>query len=133
MAWVKAVCGRLESRFRYSNTIVYNNYIFPNEVADSIVNEINECAEAVLAARKEEEYLCAANGTKATLAAMYTAGAMPQNLLKAHKAMDKAVDKAYGYTGTDDDASRVAFMFALYERETNLLAKAAVKKRTKKA
>ena len=130
MAWVKAVCGRLESRFRYSNTIVYNNYIFPNEVADSIVNEINECAEAVLAARKEEEYLCAANGTKATLAAMYTAGAMPQNLLKAHKAMDKAVDKAYGYTGTDDDASRVAFMFALYERETNLLAKAAVKKHT---
>jgi hypothetical protein len=133
MAWVKAVCGRLESRFRYSNTIVYNNYIFPNEVADSIVNEINECADAVLSARKQEEELCTTNGTKATLAAMYTAGAMPQNLLKAHKALDKAVDKAYGYIGTDDDASRVAFMFALYEKETNLLAKATVKKRTKKA
>lgn len=133
MAWVKAVCGRLESRFRYSNTIVYNNFVFPNQVADSMIIEINNCATAVLSARREEDDLCASNGTKATLAAMYTAGAMPQTLLKAHKALDKAVDKAYGYTGTDDDASRVAFMFALYERETNLLAGAVTKKKKVKA
>lgn len=133
MAWVKAVCGRLESRFRYSNTIVYNNYIFANEAAANIINEISECADAVLGARRYEEVVSATNGTKATLAAMYTAGAMPQNLLKAHKALDKAVDKAYGYTGADDDASRVAFMFALYERETNLLAGAATKKKKVKA
>ena len=58
---------------------------------------------------------------------------MPSNLLKAHKALDKAVDKAYGYTGTDDDASRVAFMFNLYEKETSLLAGATAKKKRVKA
>lgn len=73
------------------------------------------------------------DGTKATLADMYAAGAMPINLLKAHKALDKAVDKAYGYTGADDDASRVAFMFNLYEKETSLLAGATAKKKRVKA
>jgi hypothetical protein len=133
MAWTAAVCGRLESRYRYSNTIVYNNYIFPKNVSKVLVDEIDVCATAVLNARDEEEKLSIANGAKATLADMYAAGAMPITLLKAHKALDKAVDKAYGYTGADDDASRVAFMFNLYEKETSLLAGATAKKKRVKA
>jgi hypothetical protein len=73
------------------------------------------------------------NYKDAALADLYDATAMPNDLLKAHKALDKAVDKAYGYTGADDDASRVAFMFNLYEKETSLLAGATVKKKRVKA
>jgi hypothetical protein len=129
MAWVKAVCGRLESRYRYSNTIVYNNYPFPNNVPESTVNKVSECANDILKARTEEENLCIKNSTKATLASMYTAGAMPIQLLNAHRALDKAVDEAYGYKGGDDDASRVAFLFKRYEELTSFLPTTTVKKK----
>ena len=119
MAWMRAVCGRLKSDYQYSAGIVFNNFIWP-KIDD--FNVVNDAAQGVLDARK----LFA----ESTLATLYDPLLMPIQLIKAHNALDKAVDKAYGYTGTDDDASRVAFMFALYERETNLLAKAAVKKHT---
>ena len=57
---------------------------------------------------------------------------MPLALVKAHQANNKAVDKAYGYTGGDDDASRVAFLFKRYEELTSLLPTAVVKKKRAK-
>lgn len=125
MAWMRCICGRMKSDYSYSNTIVFNNFVFPINAKQADIDDINLCVEKVLDARSEH--------VGATLADLYDALAMPNELLKAHKALDKAVDKAYGYTGADDDASRVAFMFALYEKETNLLAGATAKKRTAKS
>ena len=58
----------------------------------------------------------------ASLADLYDPLAMPPVLRKAHQALDKAVDAAYAYTGPPDDASRVAFLFGLYERLVNRVA-----------
>ncbi len=56
---------------------------------------------------------------------------MPANLLKAHQALDKAVDAAYGYKGTNTDAARVAFLFERYQQLTSLLPIEKPKKKTK--
>lgn len=110
-AWMRAVCGRLESRYRYSNGIVYNNFIWPqnHNAEDKLVT----AGQAILDARKLYP--------SSSLASLYDPLTMPIELVKAHEANNKAVDKAYGYTGTDDDASRVAFLFKLYEQTTSLL------------
>ena len=121
MAWTAAVCGRLKSDYRYSNTIVYNNYPFPTSVSQQHVDAIAAAAQLIIDERIAEEKRCEALNSKASLAAMYAPGAMPSGLLAAHKALDKVVDKAFGYKGADDDASRVAFLFKLYEQATSLL------------
>jgi hypothetical protein len=111
-AWVRAVCGRLESRYRYSAGIVYNNFPWP-ALQDNNHAAIEACAQAVLDAR--------AVHTNASLADLYDPLTMPANLLKAHQALDKAVDAAYGYKGAATDATRVAFLFELYQKITSLL------------
>lgn len=120
MAWNRAVCGRLESRYNYSITIVYNNFIFPQLADEKIIENVNLSAMQVLEARKQTP--------DATLAALYDPLTMPPALVKAHIELDKAVDKAYGYKGADDDASRVAFLFKLYEQTTSLLPSQPTKK-----
>lgn len=131
MAWVAAVCGRIKSDFRYSSTIVYNNYPFPAITTEKIKADIESCALAVVKAREAEDARCAKENVHSSMAAMYGVGNMPESLLKAHIALDKAVDKAYGYKGADDDASRVAFLFKLYEEMTSLLPAATVKTKRK--
>lgn len=111
-AWMRAVCGRLESRYRYSNTIVYNNFPWPKSVKKPQEKSIEDAAKKVLVARSTEEKLCADQGQSCSLATLY--GSMPADLLKAHATLDKAVDAAYGYKGGKDDAERVAFLFGLY-------------------
>ncbi|TSA38586.1 MAG: class I SAM-dependent DNA methyltransferase, partial [Methylococcaceae bacterium] len=97
-AWMRAVCGRLESRYRYSASIVYNN--FPWATPDTKqIKVIEEKAQAVLDTRAEHK--------ASTLADLYNPLTMPPNLVKAHNALDKAVDTAYGYKGGKDDAARV--------------------------
>jgi hypothetical protein len=64
-----------------------------------------------------------------TLADLYDPLTMPVELVKAHEANDKAVDAAYGYKGSKDDASRAAFLFKLYEQATSLLPLTSTKKR----
>lgn len=128
MAWVRYTCGRLESRYRYSKDIVYNNFIWPllNQDDSNIAkkNSIEKLAKQVLDARSE---------SKGTLAELYDSVLMPPALIKAHKALDKAVDDAYGYKGEDDDASRVAFLFKKYEELTSILPSTSAKrKRIKK-
>jgi type II restriction/modification system DNA methylase subunit YeeA len=121
-AWMRAVCGRLESRYRYSNTIVYNNFPFPDIYRESklmsLDSKIETAAQAILDARQAEQELCAQQGQKYSLATLYAAGNMPADLLKAHNALDKAVDAAYNYKGGKDDAARVAFLFGLYQQLT---------------
>jgi hypothetical protein len=129
MAWMRAVCGRLESRYRYSAGIVYNNFPWP-ECSPSPQTSpckgegakreaIEAAAQAVLDAR--------AQFPDATLADLYDPLTMPPALLHAHQKLDAAVDRAYGKTGFKSDAERVAFLFARYQALTSLLP-AAVKR-----
>ncbi len=103
-AFMRTVAGRLESRYRYSNTIVYNNFPFPN-VDEEAKTTIGEYAQAILDARKAHP--------KMTLAQLYNPETMPMNLKQAHAALDDVIDDAYGYTSGNSDAQRVAFLFEL--------------------
>lgn len=120
-AWMRAVCGRLESRYRYSNTIVYNNFAWPQSPSAKQHQAIETAAQAILDARAAEEQRCADAGQPCSLATLYAPGNMPADLLKAHQRLDKAVDAAYGYKGGKDDASRVAFLFQRYNTLTSPL------------
>jgi hypothetical protein len=118
MAWVRAVCGRLESRYRYSAGIVYNNFPWP-EPTDKQRETIEQAAQGVLDAR--------AQFPDATLADLYDPLTMPPELVKAHHALDRAVDAAYGKRTFKSDAERVAFLFERYQQLTSLLPAATQK------
>jgi len=90
MSWVRAVCGRLESRYRYSNKIVYNNYPWP-KAANKQKEKIEKTAQAILNAR--------AKYPDSSLADLYDDAVMPPELRKAHLANDMAVMEAYGFFG----------------------------------
>lgn len=106
MAWVRAVCGRLESRYRYSGRIVYNNYPWPAPT-DNQRAKIEATAQGILDAR--------ALYPDASLADLYDPLSMPDDLLRAHRANDRAVDAAYGRRSFAAEADRVGFLFELYE------------------
>ena len=108
MAWTNAVCGRLESRFRYSAGIVYNNFPWAENPSPKQVERIERCAEAVLEARQMFP--------GASLADLYDPLAMPPALMKAHQALDKAVDAAYRSTPFTSDSQRMEFLFELYNK-----------------
>jgi hypothetical protein len=113
MAWVRAVCGRLKSDFRYSNTIVYNNYPWPEAPTERQVKAVEVAAQAVLNAR--------AAFPDNSLADLYDPLSMPPALVKAHQSLDKAVDACYGKKILETDSQRVAFLFELYQKITSLL------------
>jgi len=106
MAWTRAVCGRLKSDYRYSVGIVYNNFPWP-EPTEKKRETIDALAQGVLDAR--------AKFPEATLADLYDPDTMPRALLKAHQALDKAVDAAYGARKFGSEAERVAFLLAQYQ------------------
>ncbi|MBY0333458.1 MAG: hypothetical protein K2X49_22600 [Acetobacteraceae bacterium] len=107
MAWVQAVCGRLESRFRYSAGIVYNNFPWPDPTPAQRAR-IEATAQGILDAR--------AAHPGATLADLYDPVAMPPDLAAAHASNDRAVDAAYGQPrGFPTEAARLAFLFARYQ------------------
>ncbi len=108
MAWMRQVCGRLESRYRYSKDIVYNNFPWPENPSEQIVEDIEEKAQAVLDARKQFP--------NATLADLYNPETMPKVLLDAHAALDRAVDKAYGVRSFENELKRLEFLFGMYQK-----------------
>ena len=126
MAWMRQVCGRLESRYSYSNTLVYNNYPWPEEATDAQKTKVEEGAQAVLDAR--QPLLDAGQ----TLADLYDPLTMPANLLKAHQALDRAVDRCYRKEPFENDRQRVEFLFALYQKLTAPLIPAAKATRARK-
>lgn len=123
MAWVRAVCGRLESRYRYSSGIVYNNFPWPRPT-DKQRQAIEVAAQGVLDVR--------AKFKSSTLADLYDPIGMPSDLTKAHRTLDRAVDSAYGKTVFPTEAERVAFLFELYEKQTAPLDVKAPAKRARK-
>jgi hypothetical protein len=125
MAWVKYVCGRLESRFIYSASIVYNNYPWPENPSEKQTKAIETAAQAVLEAR--------AQFPNSSLADLYDPLTMPPALVKAHNELDKAVDLAYRPQPFTSEAQRMEFLFALYESYTaDLFTKEKQKKARKK-
>jgi hypothetical protein len=110
MAWVKSVCGRLESRFRYSKDIVYNNYPWPDNPNDKQIKAIEKAAQKVLDTRLQFP--------KSSLADLYDPLTMPPFLIKAHNELDKVVDLAYRSQPFTSEANRMVFLFELYEKYT---------------
>jgi hypothetical protein len=149
-AWIRHVAGRLESRYRYSSQIVYNNFPWPEIPAavnsphpddhnapasgtppylkrgkGELQKAIEQAAQGVLDARDAHQ--------DSSLADLYDPVAMPPDLRKAHQALDRAVDVAYGKKNFASDAERVAFLFELYHQYTSLLPspKSTVRKQRK--
>jgi len=106
MAWMRYVCGRIKSDYRYSNTIVYNNFPWPSPTEKQKQTIIKE-AQGVLDARQKFPEL--------SLAELYDTTSMLPELVKAHQKLDKAVESAYGRS-FDDDSQRVAYLFELYQK-----------------
>lgn len=112
ISWTKLVCGRLEGRYRYSNTLVYNNFPWP-EPSRNQKEIIEEKAQAVLDERKKYP--------DSTLADLYDPHTMPASLLRAHQTLDKAVDKAYRKAPFSNEKARVEYLFSSYEKITQPL------------
>lgn len=110
-AWTRAVCGRLEMRYRYSKDIVYNNFPWP-EATDEQKNNVEKLAQGVLDAR--------ALFPESSLADLYDPLTMPPELLKAHKSLDALVMKLYGFKKDMNEAEVVA---RLMERYQSLVSK----------
>jgi hypothetical protein len=110
MAWMRVVCGRLNSVYRYSNQIVYNNFPWPVEVTAKDRAAVETAAQMVLDIR--------AGFPNATLADLYDPLAMPASLVKAHATLDRAVERCYRKEPFSSDRARVEYLFSLYERLT---------------
>jgi hypothetical protein len=125
MAWVRQACGRLKSDYRYSNSLVYNNYPWPESPTEKQRVAVETKAQAVLDAR--------AKFPTSTLADLYDPVTMPPELTKAHAELDRAVELCYRKEKFESDRARVEFLFALYEKlSAPLTAGIDAKKRRKK-
>ena len=111
MAWMRAVCGRLEMRYSYSNTIVYNNFPWPSPT-DAQKEKIEQTAQAILDAR--------AKYPESSLADLYDERSMPPELRKAHQDNDRAVMQAYGFPvkSSFTESMCVAELFKMYQELT---------------
>ena len=117
-AWMRVVCGRLEMRYRYSNTIVYNNFPYCTPT-DEQKTKIEKTAQAILDAR--------ALYPECSLADLYDELTMPPELRKAHQDNDRAVMDAYGFRKVDsttgksrllNEAETVAELMKMYQELT---------------
>ena len=110
MAWMRAVCGRLKSDYRYSKDVVYNNFPWPT-LTDAQKAKIEQTAQAILDAR--------ALYPDCSLADLYDEIAMPPELRKAHQQNDRAVMQAYGFdVATTTETSCVAELMRMYQKLT---------------
>ena len=111
MAWMRAVCGRLETRYRYSNSVVYNNFPWPNPT-DEQKAKIEQTAQTIIDVRKQFSDVC--------LADLYDPVFMPVELRRAHQQNDRAVMEAYGFPIKNDftESRCVAELFKMYQELT---------------
>ena len=110
MAWMRAICGRLKSDYRYSGAVVYNNFPWPTPT-EAQKAKIEQTAQAILDAR--------AKYPDCSLADLYDEVTMPPELRKAHQQNDKAVMQAYGFdVKTMTETSCVAELMKMYQALT---------------
>lgn len=124
MAWVRSVCGRIKSDFRYSKDIVFNNFPWPQQVTPLQYQRVKEAAQGVLDARKTYP--------ESSLADLYDKLTMPHELVKAHHRLDTVVDAAYSKRKFSGVSDRTAYLFAQYSQlEKPLVASMAINSRKK--
>jgi len=119
MTWMRQVCGRLESRYRYSNNLVYNNFPWPEAPSPMQNERVEKAAQKILDVRAEF--------ADSTLADLYDPDAMPKKLLDAHRALDAAVDLCYRPAAFKTELERLKFLFDLYRKYTEPLIRAAAR------
>lgn len=107
MAWMRAICGRLKSDYRYSSGLVYNNFPWPTPTVQQ-KERIEQTAQKILDVRS--------SFSESNLADLYDPLTMPPELRKAHTANDKAVMAAYGFSTKMTEADCVAELMKLYQR-----------------
>ena len=110
MAWIRTVCGQLETRIRYSSTLGYNTFPVPI-LSEDQKDKLSKSAKNILMIRE--------NHSEKTLANMYDPDKMPDDLREAHNENDILVDRLYKNTGFRNDEERLAVLFDLYEQKTN--------------
>ncbi|WP_044496556.1 DNA methyltransferase [Nesterenkonia massiliensis] len=109
MVWARAVGGRLKTDYRYTNTLVYNNFPVP-PLSDQAKERLTEAAFRVLDVREHH--------SEKTLAELYDPDKMPGGLREAHQELDDLVDRIYKKSGFELDEDRLSYLFRLYEEMT---------------
>ncbi|MBL1244310.1 MAG: class I SAM-dependent DNA methyltransferase [Sulfurimonas sp.] len=106
MVWMRTLAGKLKNDFRYSATLVYNTYPFPN-ITDKQKEEIADLVFNILDEREQH--------SEKTLAQLYDPNKMPQDLKEAHHQLDLAIEKCYRNKPFENDEERLEYLFKLYE------------------
>lgn len=107
MTWMRVVAGRLKGDYRYSSDIVYNNFPWPPPT-DAQKAAIEKTAQGILDAR--------ARYPESSLADLYDEVLMPKELREAHRANDRAVMKAYGFSLKMTESECVAALMRMYQK-----------------
>jgi hypothetical protein len=112
MVWVRAVGGKLEDRLRYSSSLIYNTFPFP-EISKEYRETIERCVDRVIFTREEYPEL--------TLAQLYDPKKMPENLRQAHSSLDEVIDQCYlkalnRRKPFENDAERLEILFEMYQK-----------------
>lgn len=123
MTWIRAVGGKLKTDYRYSNTIVYNNFPVPR-LSDAMKERLTVVALQVLDVR---EYHC-----EQTLAELYDPDKTPNDLRSAHAAVDELVDSIYSKKSYETDEKRLSDLFTMYEHMTAEEAARALATKTRR-
>ena len=108
MAWMRTVCGRMKSDYRYSKDIVYNNFPWPQQITPEQKSRIEQTAQQILDVRSKYP--------ECSLAILYDDIVMPNDLLEAHRANDRAVMQAYGFPIKMTESECVAELMKMYEK-----------------
>ncbi|MDY7580120.1 lactate dehydrogenase [Herbaspirillum sp. RTI4] len=118
LAWVATVCGKLETRYRYSNTLGWNTFPVPL-LTEQNKADMTACAEEILLAREVH--------FPATIADLYDPDNMPDNLRRAHERNDEVLERIYIGRRFKNDTERLEKLFDLYTKMTAAKAKPAMK------
>ena len=120
LVWITTVCGKLETRYRYSNTIGWNTFPVP-KLTEKMKADLTRCAEEILLAREHH--------FPATIADLYDPDKMPADLRAAHERNDEVLERIYIGRRFKNDTERLEKLFDLYTKMTTAAAPAKGKKR----
>ena len=118
ICWIGAVCGKLETRYRYSNTLGWNTFPVPL-LTEQNKADLSTCAENILLAREAH--------FPATIADLYDPDAMPANLRQAHQRNDEVLERIYIGRRFKNDTERLEKLFELYTKMVAAAAKGGPK------
>ncbi len=110
MVWIGKICGKLESRYRYSNTLGWNTFPVP-PLSDANKAELTKCAEDILLAREAH--------WPATIAELYDPEKMPADLRAAHDRNDETLERIYIGRRFKNDTERLETLFKMYTEMTS--------------